>query len=184
VSELLYDWRFTVNQVILAPGPLRPTTNVFFQLNTCGYNPYVTSSVTRGWVCRLQLLLALASAAILGCESRGTHDYILLSHIRVSPNLEGQAQEQEDPVIPPDTGFSFDWLLTRCIGRAISQAVSRWLPTAAARVRVQVMSCGICGGQSGTGAGLLRVLGFPCQFSFHRLLHTHHLSSGAGTIGQ
>jgi hypothetical protein len=26
--------------------------------------------------------------------------------------------------------------------------------------------------------------GLPCQFSFHRLLHTHHLSSGAGTIGQ
>jgi hypothetical protein len=25
---------------------------------------------------------------------------------------------------------------------------------------------------------------FPCQCSFHRLLHTHHLSSGAGTIGQ
>jgi hypothetical protein len=26
--------------------------------------------------------------------------------------------------------------------------------------------------------------GFPYQFSFHRLLHTHYLSSGAGTIGQ
>jgi hypothetical protein len=26
--------------------------------------------------------------------------------------------------------------------------------------------------------------GFPCPFSFHRLLHTHHLSSGAGTVGQ
>jgi hypothetical protein len=27
--------------------------------------------------------------------------------------------------------------------------------------------------------------GFPCQFSFHRLLHVHHyLSSGAGTIGK
>jgi hypothetical protein len=26
--------------------------------------------------------------------------------------------------------------------------------------------------------------GFPCQFSFHRLVNTHHLSSGAGTIGQ
>jgi hypothetical protein len=25
---------------------------------------------------------------------------------------------------------------------------------------------------------------FPCHFSFHRMLHTHHLSSGAGTIGQ
>jgi hypothetical protein len=27
--------------------------------------------------------------------------------------------------------------------------------------------------------------GFPCQFTFHRLLHNHHhLSSGAGTVGQ
>jgi hypothetical protein len=26
--------------------------------------------------------------------------------------------------------------------------------------------------------------GFPCQFSFHRLLHTHHLPSDAGTIDQ
>jgi hypothetical protein len=26
--------------------------------------------------------------------------------------------------------------------------------------------------------------GFPCQVSFHRLLHNHHLSSGAGTRGQ
>jgi hypothetical protein len=43
-------------------------------------------------------------------------------------------------------------------GRAIAQAVSRWLPTAAARVRAQVWSCGICGGQSGAGAGFLRVI--------------------------
>jgi hypothetical protein len=26
--------------------------------------------------------------------------------------------------------------------------------------------------------------GFPCQFSFYRLLQIHHLSFGAGTIGQ
>jgi hypothetical protein len=26
--------------------------------------------------------------------------------------------------------------------------------------------------------------GFPCQSSFHQLLHNHHQSSGAGTIGQ
>jgi hypothetical protein len=26
--------------------------------------------------------------------------------------------------------------------------------------------------------------GVPCQFLFHRLLHTDHVSSGAGTIGQ
>jgi hypothetical protein len=37
-------------------------------------------SLTRGRVCRLQLLLVLASAVILRSESRGTHDHILLSH--------------------------------------------------------------------------------------------------------
>jgi hypothetical protein len=47
------------------------------------------------------------------------------------------------------------------LGRAIAQAVSRWLSTAVARVRARVWSCGICGGQSGAGAGFLRVLRFP-----------------------
>jgi hypothetical protein len=51
-------------------------------------------------------------------------------------------------------------LLTQS-GRAVAQAVSRRLPTAAARVRAQVRSCGICGGHSGSGAGFLRVLRFP-----------------------
>jgi hypothetical protein len=46
-------------------------------------------------------------------------------------------------------------------GRAITQAVSRWLPTAAARVRARVWTCGICGGQSSAGAGFLIVLRFP-----------------------
>jgi hypothetical protein len=36
------------------------------------------------------LLLALARAVILGFESRGTHDHVLLSQIRDSPNLDGQ----------------------------------------------------------------------------------------------
>jgi hypothetical protein len=36
-------------------------------------------SLTRGRVCRLQLLLALTSAVILGSKSRGTHNQILLS---------------------------------------------------------------------------------------------------------
>jgi hypothetical protein len=46
-------------------------------------------------------------------------------------------------------------------GRAKAQAVSRWLPTAAARVQTRVLSSWICGGQSGAGAGFLRVLRFP-----------------------
>jgi hypothetical protein len=39
-------------------------------------------SLTTGVVCRLQLLLALASAVILGSESPGTRDHTLLSQIR------------------------------------------------------------------------------------------------------
>jgi hypothetical protein len=62
----------------------------FFQLNPCGHTPYVTSSLTTGWVCCLQFLLGLASAVILRSEFRWTHDHILLSQIRDSPNLEGQ----------------------------------------------------------------------------------------------
>jgi hypothetical protein len=39
-------------------------------------------------------------------------------------------------------------------GRAIAQAVSRRLPTAAMRVRARVRLCRICGEQSGTGASI------------------------------
>jgi hypothetical protein len=46
--------------------------------------------VTWGWVCSLELLLVLARAVILRSDSRGTHDHILLSQIRDSPNLQGQ----------------------------------------------------------------------------------------------
>jgi hypothetical protein len=46
------------------------------------------------------------------------------------------------------------------VGPCRSSAVRRWLPTAAARVRLRA-ACGVCGGQSGTGAGFLRVLRFP-----------------------
>jgi hypothetical protein len=46
-------------------------------------------------------------------------------------------------------------------GRAVAQAVSRWLPIAAARVRARVWSCGICGGQSGAGAGFLLPIFIP-----------------------
>jgi hypothetical protein len=46
-------------------------------------------------------------------------------------------------------------------GCAIAQAVSRRLPTAVSRVRAQVRSCVICGGQNDPGEGFLLVLRFP-----------------------
>jgi hypothetical protein len=89
-SGLLYGWRFTANLFVLGPSPLRPMTcNFILQLNTFDHSPYITSSLTRGWVCPLQLLLALASAVILRSESHGAHDHIL-SQIRDSHSCEGQ----------------------------------------------------------------------------------------------
>jgi hypothetical protein len=51
----------------------------FRQLRVCWCGAL---SLARGRVCRLHLLLTLASAVILGSESRGTHDHILLSQVR------------------------------------------------------------------------------------------------------
>jgi hypothetical protein len=83
-----------------------------FRVCCCG-----APSLMRGRVCRLQLLLVLASAVILGSDSRGTHDHILLFQIQYSPNLEGQVpvfipQEQGGRVIPPRhwDGRSVGWL--------------------------------------------------------------------------
>jgi hypothetical protein len=100
LSELLYDWRFTPSQFILEQAPWDSRPGFFFQLNTCSHSYYVTSSRTRGLVCRLQLLQALVSAVILGSESRGTHYHILLSQIRNSPTWRARPPY----LYPPLTG--------------------------------------------------------------------------------
>jgi hypothetical protein len=53
----------------------------------------------------------------------------------------------------------------------IAQAVSRWLHTAAARVRVVVDKVAL-------GQVFSEYFGFPCQSSFHQLLHTHQYHLG------
>jgi hypothetical protein len=70
--------------------------------------------------------------------------------------------------------------------RDIAQAVSRLLPTAAARVRARVRSCGICGGPSGIGADILLVLRFPLPVLIPSTAphSSSSISSGADTIGQ
>jgi hypothetical protein len=64
----------------------------------------------RGWVCSLQLLLALASAVILRSDSRGTCDHILLSQIRDSPNLEGQVPVFISPRNGMDRLYPRHWI--------------------------------------------------------------------------
>jgi hypothetical protein len=55
----------------------------------------------------------------------------------------------------------YDNQVTKAVGLAVAQAVSRRHPSVAARVPSQVRSCVICDGRSVTGAGVLRLLRFP-----------------------
>jgi hypothetical protein len=78
----------------------------------------------------------------------------------------------------------FPPVVTSQCGRALDETVSRRVSTAEARIRCQVRSCGICGEQSGTVAGSLRVLRSPLPFLIPPT--APHLSSsrGDGTIVQ
>jgi hypothetical protein len=73
-----------------------------------------------------------------------------------------------------DNNFHID-CTKQDLGRAIAQAVSRWLATEATRVRPQLRSCKICGEKSGHGAGFLRIFRFPLQIRVSRI--AGHLSS-------
>jgi hypothetical protein len=90
-SEFLYDWRFTAYQFVLAKTHLRSMTRIFiYKLSTWSYSSHVTSSLTRGWVRRLQFLLGLVSAVILRSQSHGTCDYICCLRFESHRNTEGQ----------------------------------------------------------------------------------------------
>jgi hypothetical protein len=67
-------------------------------------------------------------------------------------------------------------------GRAIAQAVSRWFPTAAARVRARVWQVVIVVDKVALGQVFSEYFGFPCQSSFHQILH-HHNHLGQVQIG-
>jgi hypothetical protein len=59
-------------------------------------------------------------------------------------------------------------------GHAIAQAVSRWLPTAAARVRVRSGHVGFVVDKVALGQVFSEYFGFPCQSSFYQILHPHN----------
>jgi hypothetical protein len=64
-------------------------------------------------------------------------------------------------------------------GSAIAETVSRWLPTAADRVRARVCQVGFVVDKVASGQDFSEYFGFPYQNrSFHQLHHHHHNHPG------
>jgi hypothetical protein len=63
---------------------------------------------------------------------------------------------------------------TTAKGRAIAQAVSRWLPTVAVRVQIWVSHVGFVVYKVALGQVFSEYFGFPCQSLFQQFLHNHH----------
>jgi hypothetical protein len=59
-------------------------------------------------------------------------------------------------------------------GRAIAQAVSRWLPTATALVRALSGHAGFVVNKVALGQVFFKYVGFPYKLSFHQILHPHN----------
>jgi hypothetical protein len=107
-------------------------------------------------------------------QDNATHTWVYISALNGIPTLHPSvgALPVTRPLLSPI--FIFVSKFTLSLMAMLRQLVARRLPAVAAPVRYQVTSCGICREQIGIGVGFLRVLWFPCQSSFHRLLQTHH----------
>jgi hypothetical protein len=103
--ELFYNWQFTTKQFVLAQAPWDSPPDFFFflQLNTCGRSPYVTSTLTRGWVCLLWigfnfvkctyrtysmlLKILLVHYIQILCQSRLCRDHSYLMYLMLQQQL-------------------------------------------------------------------------------------------------
>jgi hypothetical protein len=102
---------------------VRPITRFLLLSYIFGFH-VVWRPLWEGWVCNylIHSLLSLARAVTLGSKSHRTHNYILMSHLRLSqPGGPGPCiyipQEQGNPVIPLGTRFPF---------RCLSQLAGLW----------------------------------------------------------
>jgi hypothetical protein len=109
-AKIIYDRQSVVQSTLVTRNNLWPKIKTFVtarRLRVCSGGAH---SLTRGRVCRLQLVSVFASAVIFESEFRGTNDYFTVSDSRLQkPGGLGPRnyilQEQDDPVTPPGTEY-------------------------------------------------------------------------------
>jgi hypothetical protein len=112
----------------VCPGikPSSGTRDQFFfflkiSLDSCGFVVMVRT-LTRGRVCKLQLLLGLSRAGPHRSAFGETHEQILFCKVRDSPFLECNGalvyflQQQVSPVMPTSIGFAWFIYMLCCAG--------------------------------------------------------------------
>jgi hypothetical protein len=89
----------------------------------------------------------------------------------INPAFLFKTQRFGDWILSPSSGRN---LLYLSMALAIAQAVSRWFPTAAARVPVWVWQEGFVVDKVDLGQIFSEYFGFLSQSSFHQILHHHN----------
>jgi hypothetical protein len=106
---------FGQSQSHFTTGDLPPISSSWRQAPWDSRSEFSSIEHLRSWICRLRLLLALASVLILRSESRRTHEpHFTVSDSRL-PQPGAQVhihQEQGGPVIPPRHWVPFSSLFT------------------------------------------------------------------------
>jgi hypothetical protein len=88
--------------VRLADKPLETHDQYFFQLNNCFHSPYVISSLTRGWVYCLQLLLVSPAQSFSGLTPAGLVTIFYCLRLETPPTWRARSPY----LYPPGTGWS------------------------------------------------------------------------------
>jgi hypothetical protein len=128
--KLCYVQRSVV-QAVLVSSPIWAHDLLFitlWQLRSCFCG---TPSLTRGRVCLLYMLLALSSTVILGSESRGNRDHILLSQIWDVPfrRLLRLAGSRWRHSFPPPHGLPVEARWYSCYNLGTNPTEKEPLPT-------------------------------------------------------
>jgi hypothetical protein len=102
-------------------------------------------------------------------------------------NLKTEMLLMFSSLIPYNSSTKCSVIVIFMKGRAIAQAVSRWLPTAAVQgSKPDLVMWDLWWDKVALGQVFSEFFGFPCnRRSLHQLLHNHlHVSSGECAIGQ